>query len=114
MQETMPKPGPCPGWQQVSQGYRVWEEEMYFALHHFKEPLYSTGCRMSAFTKDLPSGKPPVRGSALQHSSQHAPQHLRKEFKHLSHSSWEEISAPPPREEGLLWLPRCLPTVATS
>lgn len=119
MQETMPRPGPCPGWQQTSQGYTVWEEEMYFALYHFKEPLHSTGCRTLAFTedlKDLHLGMPTVSGSALQHSSQHALQH-RSTMQGIQASlslDSGKISAPPPREEGLLWFPRCLPTVATS
>lgn len=95
------------------------EEEMYFALYCFKEPLHSTGCRMFAFTKDLKDlhlGKPTVSGSAPQHSSQHAPQH-RSTVQGIEASlslDLGKISAPPLREEGLLWLPRCLPRVATS
>lgn len=94
-------------------------QEMYFACDHFKEPLYSTGCRMFAFTedlKDLHLGKPTVHGSALQHSSQHTPQHLSVTQGTVASLSleWGKISAPPHRKEGLLWITRCLPTVATS
>lgn len=120
MQETMPRPGPCPAGNRPLRATRFGSRKCIFARYHFKEPLYSTGCRMFAFTKDLKDlhlGKPTVHGSALQHSSQHAPQHLSATQGILAPLSLElgKISAPPPpREEGLLCIPRCLPTVATS
>lgn len=79
---------------------------MYFALYLFKgikvpggvEPLYSTGCRTFAFTKNLKDShleKSTLLSSAQLQSSQHAL--LRsvlapcEEFKCLSCSSWKQF-----------------------
>lgn len=86
MQEAMPKPGPCPGWQRASQGYRAREEEMYFALYHFKE-WPAAGClHLQKISRICTEGSPLC--VALNCSTAWAP---RKEFEHLSRSSWENF-----------------------